>query len=98
MKRVLVVDDDRASCELLREIFAGQSWVVETALEPEEALNKARREKFDLVVSDVNLEAEKSGLDLLKDLGGQCPVILVTAFGSLDTAVSASRDGLGSAT
>jgi len=93
VKRVLVVDDDRASCELLREIFAGQSWVVETALEPEEALNKARREKFDLVVSDVNLEAEKSGLDLLKDLGGQCPVILVTAFGSLDTAVSASRDG-----
>lgn len=93
MKRVLVVDDDRASCELLREIFAGQGWGVETALEPEEALQKARREKFDLVVSDVNLEAEKSGLDLLKDLRGQCPVILVTAFGSLDAAVTASREG-----
>lgn len=87
------MDDDRASCELLREIFAGQGWGVETALEPEEALQKARREKFDLVVSDVNLEAEKSGLDLLKDLRGQCPVILVTAFGSLDAAVTASREG-----
>ena len=52
------MDDDRASCELLREIFAGQGWGVETALEPEEALQKARREKFDLVVSDVNLVAE----------------------------------------
>lgn len=93
MKRVLVVDDDRASCELLREIFAGQGWIVETALNPDEALQKAEREKFDLVVSDVNLEAEKSGLDLLKDLRGQCPVILITAFGSLDTAVTASREG-----
>lgn len=93
MKRVLVVDDDRASCELLREIFAGQGWVVETAVAPDEALQKAQREKFDLVVSDVNLEAEKSGLDLLKDLRGGCPVILVTGFGSLEAAVSASREG-----
>lgn len=93
MKRVLVVDDDRASCELLREIFAGQGWLVETALNPDEALQKAGSEEFDLVVSDVNLEAEKSGLDLLKDLRGRCPVILVTAFGSLDTAVTASREG-----
>jgi DNA-binding NtrC family response regulator len=93
VKRVLVVDDDQASCELLREIFAGQSWIVETALNPDEALQKAGREKFDLVVSDVNLEAEKSGLDLLKELRGQCPVILITAFGSLDTAVTASREG-----
>ncbi len=93
MKQVLVVDDDRASCELLREIFTGQGWVVETALDPDTALQKARDEKFDLVVSDVNLEAEKSGLDLLKELHSRCPVILVTAFGSLDTAVTASREG-----
>lgn len=93
MKRVLVVDDDRASCELLREIFTGQGWFVDTALKPDEALQKAEREKFDLVVSDVNLEAEKSGLDLLKELRDQCPIILVTGFGSLDAAVTASREG-----
>ena len=93
MKRVMVVDDDRASCELLREIFAGQGWTVETALAPDEALEKAQNTKFDLVVSDINLEAEKSGLDLLKDLRDQCPVILVTAFGSLDAAVTATREG-----
>ena len=93
MKRVMVVDDDRASCELLREIFAGQGWAVETALTPDEALEKAQDTKFDLVVSDINLEAEKSGLDLLKDLRDQCPVILVTAFGSLDAAVTATREG-----
>lgn len=89
----MVVDDDRASCELLREIFAGQGWTVETALTPDEALEKARNTKLDLIVSDINLEAEKSGLDLLKDLRDQCPVILVTAFGSLDAAVTAAREG-----
>jgi DNA-binding NtrC family response regulator len=93
VNRILVVDDDRASCELLREIFVGQGWTVETALTPHEALQKAQRENFDLVLSDINLEAEKSGLDLLKDLRGQCPVILVTGFGSLDAAVKASREG-----
>src|SRR5262245_66141636 len=93
MKRVLVVDDDRASCELLREIFVSQDWLVDTALTPDEALQKAQLQKFDLVVSDINLEADKNGLDLLKELRGQCPVILVTAFGSLDAAVTASREG-----
>ncbi|HEX6043732.1 MAG TPA: sigma-54 dependent transcriptional regulator [Pyrinomonadaceae bacterium] len=93
MTRVMVVDDDRASCELLREIFAGQGWTVDTALTPHEALELAQQTKFDLVVSDINLEAEKSGLDLLKDLRDQCPVILVTAFGSLDAAVTAAREG-----
>jgi len=93
VNRILVVDDDRASCELLREIFVGQGWTVETALTPQEALQKAQNETFDLVFSDVNLEAEQSGLDLLKDLRGQCPVILMTGFGSLDAAVKASREG-----
>jgi CheY-like chemotaxis protein len=38
MKRILVVDDDKASCELLREIFAAQGWAAETATTPEAAL------------------------------------------------------------
>ena len=57
VKRVMVVDDDRASCELLREIFAGQGWTVETALAPDEALEKAEQTKFDLIV---NLKTAKT--------------------------------------
>src|SRR5215216_6440111 len=68
MKRILVVDDDRASCELLRE-------------------------RFDLVVSDINLEAAQTGLDILRSLRETCPVILVTGFGTLDAAVEAAREG-----
>ena len=93
MKRILVVDDDKASCELLREIFAAQGWEAESAQTPEAALALAAREKFDLVVSDINLEAAQSGLDILREMRDRCPVILVTGFGTLDAAVEASREG-----
>lgn len=93
MKHILVVDDDQDSCELLREIFSAEGWHVDTALTPSQAFSLAQKEKIDLVVSDVNLEANQSGLDLLKDLRMQCPVILVTGFGTLDSAVEAAREG-----
>ena len=93
MKHILVVDDDRDSCELLREIFCAEGWYVDTALSPTQAFSLAEKEKIDLVVSDINLEASQSGLDLLRDLRAQCPVILVTGFGTLDSAVEAAREG-----
>ena len=93
MKHILVVDNDQDSCELLREIFSVQGWSVDTALSPSQAMRVAGKEKIDLVVSDMNLEADQSGLDLLRDLRSRCPVILVTGFGTLDSAVEAAREG-----
>lgn len=92
-RHILVVDDDAASCELLCEIFTAYGWQVSTATTPEDARLCFARQAFDLVVSDVNLEAETTGLDLLNDFRACCPVILVTGFGTLDAAVAAVRDG-----
>jgi DNA-binding NtrC family response regulator len=93
MKRILVIDDDQASCELLGEILATHNWEVMAANSPEKALALSNETKFDLVISDINLEADLSGLDLLKILREKSPVILVTGFGSLETAVQATREG-----
>jgi DNA-binding NtrC family response regulator len=93
MKRILVIDDDQASCELLGEILATQDWTTESAQTPEAAIELAANKKFDLIISDLNLEAEQSGLDLLKQLRSHCPVILITGFGTLDSAVMAAREG-----
>jgi DNA-binding NtrC family response regulator len=93
MKRILVVDDDRASCDLLSEIFVAQGWGAETAQTPTRALELAASYQPDLIVSDINLEAEQTGLDLLQQLRDRCPVILVTGFGTLEAAVEASREG-----
>ncbi len=46
---------------------------MDTALSPSQALRLAGKEKIDLVVSDINLEADQSGLDLLNDLRSRCP-------------------------
>jgi DNA-binding NtrC family response regulator len=92
-KKILVIDDDAASCALLGEIFAAQGWETASAQEPRRALELAARENFDLVVSDINLEAAQTGLDILRELRGRAPVILVTGFGTLDAAVEASREG-----
>lgn len=93
MKNILVVDDDRASCELLEEILSNDDWQVETANTPEKALILSNQKKFDLIISDINLEANLSGLDLLRRIREKSPVILVTGFGSLETAVEATREG-----
>ncbi|MBA3713124.1 MAG: sigma-54-dependent Fis family transcriptional regulator [Pyrinomonadaceae bacterium] len=93
MKRILVVDDDKASCELLSEIFAEQNWQTATAQTPRQARELAAATPFDLVVSDINLEADETGLDLLRALRETAPVILVTGFGSLERAVEATREG-----
>lgn len=93
MKRILVIDDDKASCNLLRELFSSQGWNAEIAQTPDQAIKLAANESFDLIVSDINLEADKSGLDLLKSFRDKCPVILITGFGTLDTTVTATREG-----
>lgn len=93
MKKILVVDDDAASGELLKEVFAAEGWETHAAQTPERAREFAGERKFDLVVSDINLEADENGLDLLRSLREQCPVILVTGFGSLETAIEATREG-----
>lgn len=93
MKNILVIDDDRATCDLLSEILAAQHWHVDTAQTPDDAQELAAISKYDLIISDINLEAEQSGLDLLKQFRERSPVILITAFGSLDTAVAATREG-----
>lgn len=93
IKRILIVDDDRASCQLLRELFRSRGWQAETAQTPERALEIASGEKFDLMLIDINLESEISGIDLLRRLREGQPIILMTGYGTLDTTVAASREG-----
>jgi DNA-binding NtrC family response regulator len=93
MKKILVVDDDPVSGGLMSKILQKQGWRVRYTETPDEALKFAAREDFDLLVSDINLNAGQSGLDLLREMRGQCPVILMTAYGTLETAVEAGREG-----
>ena len=58
MPRILVVDDDRETCRFMDELLRGPDREIELAHTPDEALALTQRGAFDLVVSDINLNAE----------------------------------------
>ena len=94
MARVLVVDDSKETCEFLEELLGTLGHEVVKATHPDRAIELLQHEAFDLLLSDINLEAKKDGLDLLrtaKPLG--VDTILLSGFGTLETAIEAVREG-----
>ncbi|MBI3723431.1 sigma-54-dependent Fis family transcriptional regulator [bacterium] len=94
--RILIVDDDRVTRALLEEILVKEGYGTDTADSAESALEKVRANGgYDLVLSDIRMGG-KSGLDLLREIrktAQETEVILITGFGSMETAVEAVHDG-----
>ncbi len=94
-RSILIVDDDRAMRELLASLYREQSYETAEAASVDEALELAADRDFDVVVSDIRMPG-RSGVELigaLRRLRRTTPVILMTAFGSIDSAVEAMRAG-----
>ncbi len=93
--RILVVDDDRALCELLDEDLSRRGHQVVTALQVAAARELLHDQEFDLVLTDLNMPGS-SGIEFCAELQGNrpdLPVVIMTAFGSLETAIAALRAG-----
>jgi DNA-binding NtrC family response regulator len=94
--RILIVDDDVETCRLIEEVIAAPGRELCHAYDAARAIGLAREKPFDLVVSDINLNGPESGLDVLhafKAASASCGVLLISGFGTLDTAVQAVRAG-----
>jgi DNA-binding NtrC family response regulator len=94
--RLLVIDDDAETCRFMQEVLATGGREVEAAQDPHEALALLDGPPFDVVVSDIHLNARLSGLDLLRAVKARDPrveVVLLSGFGTLETAVAAVRAG-----
>lgn len=92
---VLIVDDEPAICWCLEQIFRDDHFYVRSAADAEEGLRLAQNLKPGLIVLDVRLPG-MSGLEALpkfKSIVPQTPIIVITAFGDLNTAVQAIRLG-----
>jgi DNA-binding NtrC family response regulator len=93
--QLLVVDDDAAMRQLLASLFRQQGHPVQEAASADDALERVRECEFDAVLSDIKMPG-KSGIELvgeLRRLRPDTPVVLMTAFGSIDSAVEAMRAG-----
>jgi DNA-binding NtrC family response regulator len=93
--RILVVDDDADTCTFIEELLEAPDRQFVSVQHPDAALTKIRDESFDLLISDINLNAPRSGLDLLRRFKADqgAPVVLISGFGTLETAIEAVRAG-----
>ena len=93
--QLLIVDDDLAMREMLESLFADSGYGTDSANSADAALQKCRDHEFDAVLSDIKMPG-RSGIDLVSDLRTlrpETPVVLMTAFGTIDSAVEAMRSG-----
>jgi len=95
METILVVDDDPGFRKLLGTILAGEGYGVETAGSVAEAIRAGAQKKFQLLLSDLKLP-DGDGLVVLRwfaEHAAETPAVMITAFGTVPTAVEAMKLG-----
>lgn len=95
MKQILIVDDEPAVCYSFQRFLDDPNYQVEVAPNGTEALNKFNQKTYDLIVLDVRLP-DMSGLEVLKRMkaiDSRTMILIITAFGTTDTAIEAIKMG-----
>ena len=92
---ILVVDDDISHCTILQALLRGWGYDVSVAYNGLQALERGRQQGFDLVLCDIRM-AEMDGIATLKEIKAcnpSIPVLIMTAYSSVGTAVEALKSG-----
>lgn len=92
--KIIILDDEESLIKWLSYALEQKGFKVFATTEPKTALNKIKEEKFDLVISDIRMP-EIDGFAFLKKirrLYPGIPVIFITAYGSMESAINALRD------
>ena len=94
LAKILVVDDEAAIVETLKEVLEYESYAVQTSTCASDALKLLENEDFDVVISDIKMP-DVDGLELLGKIREirDVPVIMVTGHGDIETAVTSLKSG-----
>ncbi len=95
MPSILVIDDKESMRQMLAKTLESEGFEVDTARDGEGGLDKAKEKRFDLILTDLKLP-KMDGLEVLssiKDLDPEVAVIVMTAYGTIETAVQAIKQG-----
>jgi DNA-binding NtrC family response regulator len=93
--RILVVDDDEITCNLLEEVLSKEGYAVDKALSGQEAIEKGEKNSYGVVLSDIRM-LDVDGMEVLRAYRQRSPetiIIMMTAFGSIETAIRAIKEG-----
>ena len=94
-EHILVVDDEKSQRDILTVILEGEGYTVETASNVVQALHLHKNRPADLVLTDLSMP-ERDGLSLLEEMRKLAPealVVVITAYGTVDSAVQAMKKG-----
>ena len=95
MARILLVDDEPSILSVLCTVLQAENYEVVPAAEGQKAIDLIKSEEFDLVISDIRM-TPVDGLEILKVIHKECPqtsVVMLTAYGSVETAIEALKLG-----
>ena len=95
MEKILVVDDDPSILKVIRMRLEAQGYRVTTAFDAQKAIELASDNRFDAALLDLKLNG-KDGIQLMQDLHQitpEMPVIILTAYGTIKSAVAAMKKG-----
>jgi DNA-binding NtrC family response regulator len=95
METILIIEDKESMAEMLKETLEAEGYNVISAGDGMEGIRRLKEERIDLVLTDLKLP-KKSGIDILKAAKEEnqlVPIIVMTAFGSVDIAVEAMKAG-----
>jgi two-component system response regulator HydG len=94
-RRILVIDDDSSMCEVLEAELKKRAFETITTTSPEDGLRRLAEEDFSLVLTDINMLG-MSGMHVCQQIAESredLPVIVMTAYGSMEAAIAAIRAG-----
>lgn len=95
MPHILLVDDERSIRSTLREILEYENYTIDEAKDGEEAVALLEKNDYDVVLCDIKMP-KMDGMEVLakaKDMGKEAQFIMVSAHGSIETAVEATKKG-----
>jgi two-component system response regulator GlrR len=97
MDKILVLDDDQNLLRVIKMRLEANEYQVATAIQAEEAVEIAKADGIDLALVDLKL-AGKNGIEVMEELheiNPEMPIIILTAYGTIKSAVEAMKRGAG---
>lgn len=95
MSNILIIDDEKAIRNVLKEILSNEGYLIEEASDGEEGWKKYTAGNFDLVLCDIKMP-KLDGIEFLQkvtDSQSEVPVIMISGHGNIETAVDAVKNG-----
>ncbi len=95
MENILIIDDEKSLLDLLSVVFRKEGYGVKASISAAKAYDVLEKEDIDLIITDIKMP-ETNGMDVLKhvrDKFPDIPVIMITAYGSINQAVDALKAG-----